>query len=87
VLSVLSREFTAYFKFVVRNVDDIHEIKKIYLPLLPDVDPKMIYISPEGVTAEEIDQVCSVVADEVEKLGFVLGDRRHIRLHGKKRRT
>ncbi len=87
VLSALAAEFNTYFKFVVANVDDVEEIEREYLPLFPDFPRSRVYVSPEGLTVDAIDRVRDNVATTVQGLGFVLGDRRHIRLYGNKRRT
>ncbi len=87
VISALANEFNTYFKFVVADVCDVEEIEREYLPLIPDFPRNRIYISPEGLTVDAIDRVRERVATTVDGLGFVLGDRRHIRLYGNKRRT
>lgn len=87
ILRGLASGFHTYFKFVVSDAADVREIEREYLPLIPDFPRNKIFVSPEGLTVEGIDRVRSSVADAVAELGFALGDRRHIRLHGNKRRT
>ncbi|MCK9352149.1 MAG: 7-carboxy-7-deazaguanine synthase QueE [Candidatus Paceibacterota bacterium] len=85
-LSELAKRNT-YFKFVVKNEDDIDEILREYIPMLSGVSKERIFISPEGVTSEELDSVIKKVRERVLSEGFILGDRLQIRKHGNKRRT
>lgn len=85
-LSALAKRNTC-FKFVARNENDIEEILSVYIPVLSSVPKERIFISPEGVSAEELDAVLSKIRKRVLEEGFLLGDRLHIRKHGNKRRT
>jgi len=76
-----------YFKFVVKSEKDIDEIAREYIPLLVSIQRNRIFISPEGVTTEELDKNISKIRERVKKEGFSLGDRLHIRKFGNKRRT
>lgn len=81
------KKTNSYFKFVVQDEKDIDEVVTDYLPLLEGVPKDRIYISPEGKSAEALDAVLEKVRARVEKEGFVLGDRVHVRKHGDVRRT
>lgn len=87
VLQTLAMRFNTYFKFVVRDIDDLEEIQREYVPLLDGLAPGRIYISPEGLTVDQIDGIRERVVDAVRQMGFVMGDRRHVRLYGNKRQT
>lgn len=81
VLRALAADFRAYFKFVVERPEDLDEIEREYGPYLAGVDPHRVYMTPEGVTPERLDHVRDLVRPSVEKRGWVLGDRRHIRVN------
>ncbi len=81
------KKANTYFKFVVRDEKDIDEIVRDYLPLLEGVPKDRIYISPEGKSTEELDAALEKVRERVEREGFMLGDRLHVRKHGDVRRT
>jgi organic radical activating enzyme len=85
-LSALVKRNT-YFKFVVRNENDIEEILNVYIPMLSSVPKERIFISPEGVNVKELDAVLSKIRNRVLREGFALGDRLQIRKQGNKRRT
>jgi hypothetical protein len=71
----------------VKSEKDIDEILREYIPLLVSIQRSRIFISPEGVTTEELDKNISKIRERVKKEGFLLGDRLHIRKFGNKRRT
>ncbi|HRH94161.1 MAG TPA: 7-carboxy-7-deazaguanine synthase QueE [Candidatus Peribacteria bacterium] len=87
VLREMAQGFNTYYKFVVGDVADVDEIEREYLPHLKGLPDGRIFLSPEGVTVEAIDQARERVAKRAAELGFVLGDRQHIRLYGNKRKT
>jgi organic radical activating enzyme len=75
-----------YFKFVVKNEEDIDELIKTYDPYIFSVQKNRIFISPEGVTAEALDEVTDKIIWRVAKEGYILGDRLQIRKYGNMRR-
>ncbi|MFA6566383.1 MAG: hypothetical protein WCT48_06575, partial [Candidatus Paceibacterota bacterium] len=76
-----------YFKFVVKNEEDIDELVKTYDPYIFTMQKNRIFISPEGVTADALDEVIAKIIWRTAKEGYNLGDRLQIRKHGNKRRT
>jgi len=76
-----------YFKFVVKNEEDIDELIKSYDPYIFSVQKNRIFISPEGITADALDDVIAKIIWRVAKEGYNLGDRLQIRKHGDKRCT
>ncbi len=87
VLQSMAENNNVVFKFVVETIADIDEILRDYLPIIPDLPRNRIYIMPQGTNVESIDTIRENMRMRVEKEGFVLGDRQHIRKHGNKRRT
>lgn len=86
VIQVLAGNYNSYFKFVVGKRDDLQEIENDFLSLVPELDRGRIYISPLGSTVEAIDSVRNEIFQDVARLGYALGDRRQIRMHGNTRR-
>ena len=83
VLSALAGTGKAWFKFVVRDEEDIAEI----LGLLERVgipDEKVI-LMPEGRTVEALDKHAVWLAERCRDLGFRFSDRLHVRLWGDRR--
>lgn len=64
----------SYFKFVVNNEDDIQEILNDF----DFVDPKKIYLMPEGQTQEELSETTPFVIDQCLKNGFMFSGRLHV---------
>lgn len=81
------QQVDTYFKFVVNSRLDIDEIIRDFTPHLATFPRERIYISPEGLDVVTLDRVREEVRDQVDSLGFRLGDRLHIRRYGNQRRT
>lgn len=83
VLSALEGTGKAWFKFVVRDEEDVAEI----LGLLEraGIPGGKVILMPEGRTVEALDKHAAWLAGRCRDLGFRFSDRLHVRLWGDRR--
>lgn len=86
-LEVLKRLPNAYFKFVITNDADIDEVLELIGCHGLNVPPKRIYLMPEGATKERLLETNKKTNELAAQYGFQYSPRRHIEVHGSKRRT
>ena len=73
----------ARFKFVVERDSDIDEIKALMEQV--DIDPKAIWLMPQGRTVEEIDGRLQMIVPVALREGWNISDRLHLRIWGNQR--
>ena len=71
-------------KFVVSSIEDINEINEI-VSKLHGINNSDVYLMPQGITVEELDNVMTWLLPICLKHGYSYTDRLHIKLFGKKR--
>lgn len=81
VLAYMAKHPGAYFKFVVTQPDDVHEIMTdYYIPL--SLNPAQIILMPEGGSLEAIAQKKSWIVELCKKHGFRFSTRLQIDIWG-----
>jgi len=75
----------AGFKFVVNTPGDFNEIDAIVKDI--DINPSTVYIMPEGISTQAVDDHSRMIVDEVVKRGYNMTTRLHIALFGNTRGT
>lgn len=83
VLRVLAETPGVAFKFVVRNLDDIAEVKGLVGPL--GIDPRTVWLMPEGVDPTELVAATARLADATIEHGYNLTTRLHVLAWGNER--
>jgi organic radical activating enzyme len=81
-LKAIAATGKADFKFVVQSGDDVAELERDYLPLLP---PDRIILMPEGVTRERQLALTPWVMEICQSRGFRFSPRLHILAFGNER--
>jgi organic radical activating enzyme len=76
---------SADFKFVVSNDDDIAEVLTLVDSF--NIPPRRVFIMPEGITREAIEDGQRELVDYCLNHGFTLTNRLHLTLFGNKRGT
>lgn len=83
VLAGLAATGKAWFKFVVRNEDDIAEIRELLERA--GIPGNRVILMPEGRTVEALDGRAAWLAERCRDLHFRFSDRLHVRLWGDRR--
>jgi len=83
VLAELAVTGKAWFKFVVRDEQDIAEI--MVLLKRACIPANRVILMPEGRTVEALDTTAIWLAERCRDLGFRFSDRLHVRLWGDRR--
>lgn len=82
-LFFLMQNYDFQLKFVVNNKEDFHEIRQ--LKLEESIPPNMIWIMPQGITAEHFQEKQKMMFDKCVELGYNYSPRMHIDVFGNKR--
>lgn len=78
VLSWFAATPRAWFKFVLRSVDDFAQVDKIVTEC--GIDYNRVMVMPEGITAEQNLSTARLIVDEATRRGYGLSFRAHILL-------
>ncbi len=73
----------AWFKFVIEDPEDLEEV--LGLVDRYEIAPSRVYLMPEGIRPETLQQRQLWLAEICKEFGFSLTDRLHVRLYGSKR--
>ncbi len=84
VLTQFTQHHDYQFKFVINTEEDVNEVMQL-LQKLPNVSSEKIYLMPQAITPEELEQKSLWVADLCKKHNWNYADRLHLRLWGSKR--
>lgn len=71
------------FKFVLDSVEDLNEVLEIIKEF--QIDPNRVYLMPQGINVDELQQRESWVRHICEVQGFHFTTRKHIEMFGSKR--
>lgn len=75
----------ATFKFVVNSDEDIAEVEALQMNELWNLDPERLYLMPEGIERNDIQDRLVWVMEEAAKRGWGVSPRLHVLAHGNKR--
>lgn len=78
VLSFFARDPRAWFKYVIRSVEDLGEVAAQCIEI--GADRNRVMVMPEGVTLDQNLKVAREIVDEAVRMGFGLSLREHIAL-------
>jgi len=82
-LKTLSATPHAWFKFVIKDVSDLHEVRELINTF--QIPKSKVLLMPEGRTPEELMQKRLWLADICRDGGYRFSDRLHVQLWGAKR--
>lgn len=75
-----ARSGKSFFKFVVQGKNDIEEINELVNSF--DIDPGMVYLMPEGITEEAINEKSAMIMEMCKKYGYSFTTRAHVLAYG-----
>jgi 7-carboxy-7-deazaguanine synthase len=84
-LSQLMSDYDSYLKFVIATDRDLEEVDQLVSDL--KVPKDAVYLMPEGITPERIQEGALMLAPICIEKGYRYSDRLHVRIFGQKRRT
>lgn len=80
VLYYFLMTFPATFKFVVKDLIDLEEVKEIVKKA--SIKPELVYLMPWGKTREEQIKLMPIVVEMCKETGFKLSPRLHVLIWG-----
>lgn len=86
IIQRLIQEYAFQLKFVIDHQRDLVEIRQT-LAHFPLVDPQQVWLMPQGVTSEELDEKNVWLESYCTEHGFRFSPRRHIEWFGNVRGT
>ena len=83
VLTYFSQSAKAFFKFVLASARDLQEVQDLQAAY--NIAPDRIYLMPEGITPEELNEKQQWLVEICKAGGYNYTDRLHVHIYGDKR--
>lgn len=86
VIRQLISEYHYQFKFVIDQPSDLKDVEQ-YLAEFPEIDLQRVWLMPQGISEDELQERTIWLAPAADKMGVRLSPRKHIELYGHVRGT